>query len=304
MSEDSELFSCNGNNLNRFGRSILCDNDNCVECFEKSFASHKYANRWSSKNPKTPRQTFKGSTHLAWFNCNICNHEYRNRISRANCSYCGNRKLCDDNDCKICFEKSFASHPKAKLWSKSKNKITPRQIFKVTGTKHVFKCPYCMKYYTSKISNIINGKWCNCRINKTESKLFKYFKKHYPNIQKQVKFDWCKNIRHLPFDFYIPEYNLLIELDGEHHFNSVGHWPKKLHEIQERDIMKMKLANEYKLSVIRIDQRDVWCNKNNWKNKLNNSIEQVKNNNNVQNILIGEVYNNHLCYKLCVELEN
>lgn len=276
----------------------LCQDGNCVVCFEKSLASHEYGYRWSAKNPKPARQMFKLCDNYGWFYCDTCNHDYKNRMSRGYCPYCAHQKLCDKKKCKPCFNRSFASHPKARFWSKSKNNVTPRQIFKVTGAKHVFKCPYCIKYYSSKISNVANGKWCTCRVNKTESKLFKYLSRRYPNVQKNAKFDWCKNIRHLPFDFYIPEYNLLIELDGGHHFENVKYYSRTFQEVQERDIIKMKLANKHKLSVIRICQIDVWNDRNDWKTKLKSAIRKIKNEGCTQNISIGKIYEKHKCYTL------
>lgn len=45
--------------------------------------------------------------------------------------YCSKhpKKLCENKDCKACFEKSFASVDKSKFWS-VKNKLNPRQVFK------------------------------------------------------------------------------------------------------------------------------------------------------------------------------
>lgn len=38
------------------------------------------------------------------------------------------------------------------------------------------------------------------------------------NIIPQKMFDWCKNIRCLPFDFCIEDLKLIIELDDRQHF--------------------------------------------------------------------------------------
>ena len=39
------------------------------------------------------------------------------------------RTLCNDENCQTCFNKSFASHPKAKYWS-DKNGVSARKIIK------------------------------------------------------------------------------------------------------------------------------------------------------------------------------
>lgn len=72
--------------------------------------------------------------------------------------------------------------------------------------------------------NHINGQGCPFCKNKTEGMLFLKLKKVYRDIKCQFKADWCKNIYHLPFDFLIPEYNIIIELDGKQHFEQVASW--------------------------------------------------------------------------------
>lgn len=37
-------------------------------------------------------------------------------------------------------------------------------------------------------------------------------------MNNQVKFEWCKKIKHLIFDFVIEERKLIIEVDGIQHF--------------------------------------------------------------------------------------
>src|SRR5690606_6725556 len=40
-------------------------------------------------------------------------------------------------------------------------------------------------------------------------------------FESQKKFNDCKSIRKLPFDFYLPDYNLCIEYDGIQHFEPI-----------------------------------------------------------------------------------
>ena len=57
------------------------------------------------------------------FDCDTCMHTFQAKIycvTRINlpswCTYCTNKKLCDNENCKICLDKSFLSHPKSKYW--------------------------------------------------------------------------------------------------------------------------------------------------------------------------------------------
>jgi len=256
----------------------LCNNEDCTTCYENSFASHEKAKYWSNTNTNHPREIFKSSKTNIYFDCNKCNHIFLMSLSDVNkntwCSFCGNSKLCSNKDCKICYEKSFASHKKANYWSKENN-ITPRELFKNSHKKYLFDCYLCTNKYESSLDSISKGTWCSCTVNKTESKLFEWFKANNYDVKKQPKYEWCKNPKtnsHLPFDFVIESLKIIIELDGAQHFRQVSNW-RSSDEQQKLDIYKMEQANKNGYTVIRLLQEDVFNNKNNWENDLINNIK-------------------------------
>ena len=107
------------------------------------------------------------------------------------------------------------------------------------------------------------GSWCpHCR-NKTERKLHKYLLKIFTECIRSFKQDWCKNVKHLPFDFCILFLKIIIELDGNQHFKQISNWCSPLKNIQ-RDIFKMKKALENGFRIIRLLQEDVWNNDESW----------------------------------------
>lgn len=68
------------------------------------------------------------------------------------------QRLCNDNNCEICFEKSFASHFRARYWS-VENVLTPRQVFKHSRSKYIFDCEgNCL--FEISLTNINKGYWC------------------------------------------------------------------------------------------------------------------------------------------------
>lgn len=142
----------------------LCEKNNCNICYEKSFASHNKSVYLSIENNITPRQIFKGSNKRYIFNCNVCNHKFIGVINAITtkdnwCYYCSNHQLCDDNNCKYCYEKSFASHEKAQFWS-LKNKDLLRYIFKGSSKKYIFDC-LCKHEFISDLDSINNkNTWC------------------------------------------------------------------------------------------------------------------------------------------------
>jgi len=63
-----------------------------------------------------------------------------------------------------------------------------------------------------------------CNSSKGEDIIRKILDENNINYKKQKTFKNCKNIRPLKFDFYLIDYNILIEFDGRQHFKSVRHW--------------------------------------------------------------------------------
>lgn len=102
---------------------------------------------------------------------------------------------------------------------------------------------------------------------KTERKLGIWLKKQDFDITPQAKFEWCKNKRHLPFDFCIESLKSLIELDGGGHFIQVANWDAP-EETTKTDVYKMRQAILNGYTIIRILQEDVYYDRNDWQNKL------------------------------------
>jgi len=256
----------------------LCEDENCKFCFNNSFASHERAKCWSPKNIISPRQINNNSVEKFLFNCEKCNHEFRKQLIEFKykdtwCPYCNSYKLCEDEKCKNCFEKSFASHEKAKYWS-SKNDISPRQITRGSGKKYLFVCENNHEFM-KRIGHItdICESWCPFCYNKTEQKVFDYFKDFF-DIKRRVRFEWAKNIN----TDYFYEYDMLInntiiEIDGRQHFEDLNYHYTTAEKVRETDIHKMKLAINKGYNIIRIFQEDIWNDKINWKNLIDITIQ-------------------------------
>ena len=194
--------------------STLCDNKNCDQCFNKSFASCEKYIYWSSKNKINPRKIFKNSQKKFWFDCNKCNHNFeksiQNIIKKDNCwcPYCANKKLCEDNNCKMCFNNSFANNYKSNYWS-IKNLLTPRNIFNNSHTKYLFDCNICNNEFIKSPNEISScNSWCPICKNKTELKLFEWLKENKYNTKKESSFIWSKGRR---YDFILQDLKLIIE---------------------------------------------------------------------------------------------
>jgi very-short-patch-repair endonuclease/DNA-directed RNA polymerase subunit RPC12/RpoP len=288
-------FESNLKNINLLNRWCpYCSNkklcnfiSRCKICFNKSFASIEYSENWSDKNEDLPEEVFKNSHKEYLFDCPKCNHTFKQKLShitRGNtCNYCHNLVMCSpDKNCISCINKSFASMERSKNWS-HKNKKKPIEVFKSSAEKFIFDCDKCVDDFESKLCHITDGSWCpNCRY-KTEDKLNKILTGKYPSLKTQYKVDWCKDKKHLPFDFVIEERKIIVEQDGVQHWKQVAKWKTPQHN-RCRDLYKMKCANENGFSVIRILQEDIFKDKYDWINELCENIEKITNEKRVQNI--------------------
>lgn len=264
------------------GTGKLCEDSDgdCKMCFEKSFASYEKAEYWlTQRNGCEAHEVRKSSNLKYWFRCRDCEHEFDASLDHISsgewCPYCAipSRKKCDE-ECKFCFQRSFASHEKARFWS-SKNEKSARQVAKNSHDRYLFNCDIHQYEFGSMLFDISkNGSWCALCATPTEAKLFMELRKTYPNIAHQFRADWCKKDRHLPFDFVLEEQKIIIELDGPQHFRQISDWDSP--EVnQANDLYKMKCANEQKYSVIRIIQEDVTSDTYPWLVELVGAIQKV-----------------------------
>jgi very-short-patch-repair endonuclease len=266
---------------NYCSNSILCNNNECSICFNKSFASSDKSKYWCyDLNKITPRQIFLNKPEKFWFECSLCKHKFENsphKITQQNswCPYCTNRKLCNDKECIICFDKSFASCKNSILWHKTLNKdILPLNVFKGSIKKFWFTCNICNHDFYSVLQGVARGSSCPLCKYKTEKKLLQFLKKKYHNVKYQFKVEWCKNKTYLPYDFSLIDYKIIIELDGKQHFKQVANW-KNPDEMFINDKFKEKCALSNDFKIIRILQDDVLNDKFNWKEELICSIEKL-----------------------------
>lgn len=280
----------------------LCELENCEDCFNKSFASHHRSDNYSTKNPLPARMYFINSNKKAWFDCGVCPHDFEATIANVTrikkgtwCPYCcDNQILCSSENCNFCFNNSFASNHLVMYWDHEKNILTPRQCTKSCKIKIWFICNN--KHSFEVLLNSVNrGDWCPLCKNKTAIKVFKFLEKHFSEfiIEREVRFDWCKNERCLPFDFLIG--TTLIELDGIQHFEFVKYFKKSVEYTVHRDQYKLLHVLKNGYTMIRIFQPDVYADKNNWKYKLACAIECHKRDMNCYTLIASDmsIYNKH-----------
>ena len=248
----------------------ICD---CEYCFKKSCASHEMSKAWSPLNEIKAQDVFLQSNKKIKFNCLRCFHEYETTPNHyynrdGSCPFCANQRLC--KDCIICHDKSFASHPLAHYWS-IKNEVSSRSVFKGAEKKYWFNCNNCSSEFESKLYNVLTGYWCPYCKKKTEAKVLQFLK-----CKAQLRFDWCrfsKTNNIMPFDFGVDK--VLIEVDGDQHFNQVSNWDSP-ENVQVKDIEKINHCLKNGYSIIHIYQKDIWNDLYDWKTIIKEQIEKLQ----------------------------
>lgn len=102
-----------------------------------------------------------------------------------------------------------------------------------------------------------------CRNIKSKLEIFveKILKKHKIDFIEQYSFEDCvsKNNKKLPFDFYLPNNNLIIEVDGEQHFTERA-FNKDILEFADRlinDAIKNSFCEDNNINILRIPYFDI-----------------------------------------------
>jgi len=92
-----------------------------------------------------------------------------------------------------------------------------------------------------------------CNESHGEKEIASFLEKNKIIFIRQHKFNNCKNILPLPFDFYLPELNICIEYDGGQHFRKHNIWGEnKLKQTQKNDKIKNQYCKDNNIGLIRI----------------------------------------------------
>lgn len=130
------------------------------------------------------------------------------------------------------------------------------------GQHILCKCQ-CGNSFKTTVESFRNGKErcdiCSSSISRIELLTKHWLDKYNINYIHQYSIDECKNILSLPFDFYIPNKNLLIEVDGEGHYKpcyfnncSLKSAKASFKKTKENDKIKDTYCRDNNLNLLRI----------------------------------------------------
>lgn len=297
----SEVYNLVDNEYTVLGKyksaktKIKMKHNKCGNIYEVSPDSFLHGSRCPecSKNHKKSTQQFKAEV------CDLVGDEYT-----VLCEYKGARikikmkhNKCDyeykvepnaflhGRRCPKCSSKANVKH------RTKTNQEFKQEVYNLVGDEYKLVSKYynaktkvkllhkkCGKNYSVRPNDFIhNHNRCNCESNyKNENKIANYLDNYNIEYSRQKTFPWLKFKDYQFLDFYLPDYNLAIEYDGEQHFQAVRRSIKednqtiqnRLKENQLRDRNKNKLCYQHGIKVLRIP----YWKKNNIESILNKEL--------------------------------
>lgn len=97
-----------------------------------------------------------------------------------------------------------------------------------------------------------------CKYSIFEEEIYDCFRKNFQDIEiiRQKRFQNCKDKLPLPFDFYIPKFNLLIEADGVQHYNRNSKY-RFFDNPSDHDFIKNNFCVKNKIYLLRIKYKRI-----------------------------------------------
>lgn len=148
-----------------------------------------------------------------------------------------------------------------------------KKVIKIHGTKYTYNnleefvnyknfieinCPYHGTFF-QKVRYHLEGCGCpKCKDSKGEKKIRIFLDERNLFYFEQQTFSDCISPvgSLLKFDFYLPQYNLCIEFDGEQHFSPVF-GEEAFEGTKERDLIKNNYCSERSINLLRIPYWDI-----------------------------------------------
>jgi very-short-patch-repair endonuclease len=154
--------------------------------------------------------------------------------------------------------------------------LTPRHI-EVKYDKIGFICSNCGEVFDSTFDNIKYGHNTLCtkcykQMSNLEYKVKTYLEEHNIKFVTQKRFEQCKYKRALPFDFYLIDYNCVIEVQGEQHYYNHPWFTQNLKERQFYDNIKKDFCIKHNIKYLALPFWLINNEPQTYKNKINEII--------------------------------
>lgn len=235
----------------RTPKSFYNQNAGCKKCRGYYRTTQEYQTLIDNKNIDVIDDYVDVSTKI----------KHRCRVCKSNFYIEPNRLISSDRGCPVCgMKRKSQLHTKTQeqyiqnLLSKNID-ITPLEKYSKANTKILHKCNKCGNEWYVKPADVLSGEGCpNCNLSKGELAIKKCLQDMQISFIQQYRFNDCRNNKPLPFDFYLPDYNICIEYDGELHYMAVDYFggEEALQNTRKRDKIKDNYCKTNNIKLLRI----------------------------------------------------
>jgi len=185
--------------------------------------------------------------------CNTCRNIFSQRadchLNGQGCPYCAGKH----KTTQVCILEFEEIHRNRFNYDKF--------IYSGAHTDGTIMCNKCEQEFFQPPSEHLSGNGCPyCRMSKGEISIMNFLDDNIIDYSCQKRYADCRGLGNLPipFDFFIPKYNLLIEFDGVQHYklgcNFRGHTmtSEEFAKIKEHDRRKNEYAKINNIDLLRI----------------------------------------------------
>lgn len=218
-----------------------------------------------------------------------CEEKYGNKFDYSKVNYVNNKTKVEI----VCHNKNILNEEHGSFWQRPNDHLTGYGCPKCAGNiphkinewiekaKLVHGCRYdyskvnyidsntkvciiCSEHgeFWQDPNNHLNGADCpQCNLknkSKMEEQVSDMFKEHSIIFERQKTFEWLKYKRHLYIDFYIPKYNIAVEVMGDQHYRPISRFGgEKCFEMQKkRDRLKKILCQKHGIKIFYINKKN------------------------------------------------
>ena len=157
----------------------------------------------------------------------------------------------------------------------------PKTEYKSTHRNVTITCPIHGDFKQSP-ANHLRGQGCpKCDVSLLENEIAQILTENKINYIQQATFPWLKYEKNLFLDFYLPDFNIAIECQGEQHFRPIPFSTKinadDLFQLNSnRDIAKHDLCQEHGINILYYSKTNVEYRYHLYTDK-NDIIQMIKN---------------------------
>lgn len=130
-----------------------------------------------------------------------------------------------------------------------------------SGIKIECKCNKCGRTIFLRLDHIRRGIGCGyCTKSIGEDRVETFLKNHNLKYEREYRFTDCVRVqRPMPFDFYVPDKNTVIEFDGVQHFQAIGKFGGQESFTQTilNDDFKTEYCKNKGINLIRINYKEL-----------------------------------------------